>query len=163
MSESVKLSKCMIVYLCRNPKDMFTSLWYFIKKFAPQVEEPRSFKESLESFCEGRNPYGPFWDHIFGYYKQSQQMPNKVMFFTYEELKGEPARVLKDLAEFMGRGFTEEEENGNVINDIMKLCSFENLSSMQVNKTGKLLSGVDNNVFFRRGDVGDGENFLPLT
>ncbi|XP_054785269.1 cytosolic sulfotransferase 12-like [Prosopis cineraria] len=162
LPESVKLSKCKIVYLCRNPKDMFTSMWHFIRKLVPQAQEPTnwSVEESFERFCEGRNPSGPFWDHILGYYKQSLERPYKVMFLTYEELKSEPTRVLKDLAEFMGHGFTKEEESGNVINDILKLCSFENLSNLEVNKTGKLLTGEENNIYFRRGDVGEGENFL---
>ncbi|XP_054785306.1 cytosolic sulfotransferase 12-like [Prosopis cineraria] len=162
LPESVKQSTCKIVYLCRNPKDMFTSLWHFIRKLLPQAQEPRSVEESFERFCEGRSACGPFWDHILGYHKQSLERPNKVMFLTYEELKSEPVRVLKDLAEFIGHGFTEEEESGNVINDIMKLCSFENLSNLEVNKTGKLLTGEENNIYFRRGDIGDGENFLTF-
>ena len=32
LPESVKQSKCKIVYLCRNPKDMFISWWHFIRK-----------------------------------------------------------------------------------------------------------------------------------
>ncbi|XP_054782695.1 cytosolic sulfotransferase 5-like [Prosopis cineraria] len=151
---------CKIVYLCRNPKDMFTSLWHFIGKLLPQAQEPSSVEESFEKFCEGRSACGPFWDHILGYYKQSLERPNKVMFFTYEELKSKPVRVLKDLAEIIGNGFTEEEENGNVINDLMKLCGFENLSNLELNKIGKLLTGEENNIYLRRGDVGDGEKFL---
>ncbi|XP_028805203.1 cytosolic sulfotransferase 12-like [Neltuma alba] len=160
LPESVKLSKCKIVYLCRNPKDMFTSLWHFVFKFLRLRQESISIEDSFEKFCEGRIASGPFWDHILGYYQQSLDRPNKVMFLTYGELKNEPVRVLKDLAEFLGHGFTKEEENGNIINDILRLCSFENLSNLEVNKTGKLLTGQNNSIYFRRGEVGDGENFL---
>ncbi|XP_054782692.1 cytosolic sulfotransferase 12-like [Prosopis cineraria] len=76
LPESVKLSMCKIVYLCRNPNDMFTSTWYFIQKYLPQGQQPRSVEKTFENFCKGRNPYGPFWDHILGYYKQSLERPN---------------------------------------------------------------------------------------
>ncbi|XP_054782906.1 cytosolic sulfotransferase 12-like [Prosopis cineraria] len=160
LPKSVQLSMYKIVYLCRNPNDKFTSTWHFLKHLLPQGQQPRLVEETFEGFCEGRIPFGPFWNHILGYYKQSLERPNKVMFLPYEELKIEPVRILKNLAEFIRHGFTKEEEDGNVINDIVKLCCFENLSNLEVNKIGKLLTGEENSIYFRRGDVGDGENFL---
>ncbi|XP_054776051.1 cytosolic sulfotransferase 5-like [Prosopis cineraria] len=88
--------------------------------------------------------------------------PDKVMFLRFEELKSKPVEVLKDLAEFMGYGFSQEEEDGNVVIDILKLCSFESLSSMEVNKTGNSWHKIENKAFFRRGEVGDWKNFLTF-
>lgn len=51
------------------------------------------------------------------------------MFLRFEDLKREPIKVLKDLAEFIGCGFSKDEVNGNVVEDILKLCSLENLSN----------------------------------
>lgn len=82
------------------------------------------------------------------------------MMVRFEEMKAQPGRVLKDLADFMGCGFSEEEERSGVGGHILRLCSFENLSNLEVNKNGKLSSGEDNNTFFRRGEVGDWKNFL---
>nr|KAJ0211299.1 hypothetical protein LSAT_V11C400201350 [Lactuca sativa] len=60
--------------------------------------------------------------------------PNTVHFGTMYWGTGKQAR--KKLAEFMGMPFTMEEEEGGVVEEIVKLCSFENLSNFKVNKDG---------------------------
>jgi len=47
-----------------------------------------------------------------------------------------------------------------MVDDILNLCSFENLSNLEVNKTGRVATGVENKAFFRRGQVGDWKNLL---
>ncbi|XP_054824824.1 cytosolic sulfotransferase 12-like [Prosopis cineraria] len=46
-------------------------------------------------------------------------------------LKDEPVQILKKLAEFIGHGFSKEEEDGDAVGDILKLCSFETLSNLE--------------------------------
>ncbi|AET03212.1 sulfotransferase domain protein [Medicago truncatula] len=36
LPKSVKESTCKVVYMCRDPKDIFTSLWYFTNKVRQQ-------------------------------------------------------------------------------------------------------------------------------
>ncbi|KAI9105118.1 hypothetical protein K1719_022834 [Acacia pycnantha] len=160
LPESVKQSRCKIVYLCRDPKDLFVSLWHFTYGLIPKNQEFNLTEDWFDKFCQGVNVYGPIWDHVLAYYKESLERPEKIMFLRFEELKEKPISVLKDLAEFIGFGFSKEEENGNVVSDILQLCNFENLSNLEVNKSGKLSSGIENRTFFRHGEVGDWENFL---
>ncbi|XP_054823046.1 cytosolic sulfotransferase 12-like [Prosopis cineraria] len=158
--ESVKRSKCKIVYLCRNPKDLFVSMWQFANKLRPETRGSISIEDSFDKFCRGMNIFGPFWGHMLGYHKESLDKPEKIMFLRLEELKGEPVKVLKELAEFIGSGFSEEEESDNVVENILMLCSFENLSDLEVNKSGKVRFGIENKAFFRRGEIGVWKNFL---
>ena len=76
----------------------------------------------------------------------------------------EPFVHLKRLAEFLGQPFSLEEESDGVVHEIIRLCSFENFSSLEVNKTKvKRFSNqlvIDNCDFFRKGRVGDWENHL---
>jgi hypothetical protein len=135
-------------------------MWHFTRKLRPPAKPALTIEEAFDMFCGGVSLYGPFWDHVLEYWKQSLEMPHKVLFLKYEELKSEPVRNLKKMAEFLGCPITfEEEENGGVEN-ILKLCSFEKLSSVKVNVSGKLVSGEDNKFFFRRGEVGDYVNYL---
>lgn len=164
LPESIKSSKCKIVYMCRNPKDLLVSLWHFLTNaLRTETQEGHKIEDLFGKFCNGMTLFGPFWDHMLGYYKESLRRPDKIIFLRYEDLKGEPFRVVKELAEFLGYGFSKEEENGDVIGDIvrLRLCSFENMSNLEVNKSAKAVSiGVKAKDFFRRGEVGDSNNFL---
>ncbi|KAI7746163.1 hypothetical protein M8C21_016241 [Ambrosia artemisiifolia] len=159
-------STCKIVYVCRDPKDALVSKWHFLSKLRSKELEPLPFNEAYEMFCNGVSEYGPFWDHVLGYWKASQESPDKILFLKYEDMKREPTIELKKLAAFMGMPFTAEEEEEGVVEDIVKLCSFQNLSRLEVNKgggggqkfTAKVV--VENQEFFRKGEVGDWKNYL---
>ncbi|XP_059639493.1 cytosolic sulfotransferase 17-like [Cornus florida] len=157
-------SGCPIVYVFRDPKDMFVSQWHFVSKLRPKELPVRSIEELFEQFCRGVSPYGPFWDHVLGYWRASVECPDKVLFLKYEDMKSEPFVVVKRLAEFLGHPFSLEEENEGVVGKIVELCSFENLSKLEVNKIGSHTDGttfvVPNNIFFRQGKVGDSKNYL---
>ncbi|XP_059446834.1 cytosolic sulfotransferase 5-like [Corylus avellana] len=159
---SAKNSTCkLIVSLSRNPKDTFVSLWHFANRLRPTSSGTLSLEDAFDMFCRGVSPFGPYWDHVLEYWKESLENPQKVLLIlTYEELKEQPTYNLRRMAEFLGSPFSPEEEANGVMNDISKLCSFENLSNLEVNKNGKSFNGKENNVFFRQGQVGDWLNCL---
>ncbi|KAF5730057.1 cytosolic sulfotransferase 5-like [Tripterygium wilfordii] len=159
LPESVKKSNCKIVYLCRNPKDTFVSLWHFINRLKLK-ESGVGLEEAFGKFCKGIGLYGPCWEHVLGYWKESLERPEKVLFLKSEEMKEEPTMNLRRLADFTGCSFSEEEEGAGMLLDILKLCSFDNLSNLEVNVTGKLSSGEENKAFFRKGEVGDFAKYL---
>ncbi|CAL5197101.1 unnamed protein product [Lathyrus oleraceus] len=160
LPKSVKDSSCKVVYLCRDPKDTFVSLWHFLNKIRPKNRETFPLEEVFESFCRGVTPFGPFWEHVLGYWKKSLESPKKVMFLKYEDIKMRPNFYLKEIAKFLECPFSKEEESKGVDDDILNLCSFENLSNLEVNKIGTVSFKVENKTFFRRGQVGDWKNIL---
>ncbi|CAH8343950.1 unnamed protein product [Eruca vesicaria subsp. sativa] len=160
VKEALKDSPCKIVYLCRNAKDALISRWHYRCKYQKK-DVSRSILESIfESFCSGVGFYGPIWDHALSYWRGSLENPKNVLFMRFEELKKEPCAQLKRLAEFLGCPFTEEEEESGLVEKILKLCSLENLSGLEVNKTGKTWTNVDYKSYFRKGQVGDWKNYL---
>ncbi|XP_077219098.1 cytosolic sulfotransferase 15-like [Tasmannia lanceolata] len=165
LPKSVIESNSRIVYLCRNPKDTFVSLWHFINRLRAEMfqQPPLPLLEAFEMFCNGVSSFGPFWDHVLGYWKESLARPDRILFLKYEEIKQEPMFYLKRLAKFLGCPFTLEEEREGVVEEILKLCSFKKLSDLEVNKTGKTFINIENNLFFRRGEVGDWTNNLTLS
>ncbi|RZC86387.1 hypothetical protein C5167_030467 [Papaver somniferum] len=114
---------------------------------------PLLIEDAFKFFCDGVSEFGPYWDHVLGYWKASLEKPRKLLFLKYKDLKKEPEPQLKNLAEFLGYGFSEEEESQGVIKDILSLCSFQHLKNLDVNKNGMAFSNfVANKDFFSKGE-----------
>ncbi|GMP68250.1 hypothetical protein CsSME_00027925 [Camellia sinensis var. sinensis] len=157
---SIKDTDCRLVYLCRNPLDLFISLRHFFAKLPNTHFDPNLIEESFDMFCRGVTSYGPFWDHVLEYWKASRERPDKVLFLKYEDMKEDPISHLKVLAKFMGLPFSLEEESQGLIEEVLKLCSFDNLKDLKVNKNEKNKNGRPYSMFFRKGEVGDWANYL---
>nr|KJB18244.1 hypothetical protein B456_003G042200 [Gossypium raimondii] len=145
---------CRFLYVCRYPKDVLVSKWHFVNKLRPKKLPPLSLEETFDLFCKG--------DHILGYWKASVELPKKVLFLKYEDVKKEPLGCVRKVAEFLGVPFTPEEENNEIVEQIVKLCSFESMSNQDVNKLDKRYQQrpVSNSDFFKKGEVGDWVNHL---
>ncbi|KAJ9543972.1 hypothetical protein OSB04_023679 [Centaurea solstitialis] len=113
---------CRIVYISRNHKDVLVSLFYFMNKLGDESLGLITFEEGFKLFCKG-------------YYKASLEHPIRIMFLTYENMSTDTANNMKNLAEFLGCPFTEEEV-AKVVEEIVKMCSFEYLK--EVNKHGDI-------------------------
>ncbi|KAL4581733.1 hypothetical protein LXL04_006261 [Taraxacum kok-saghyz] len=152
LPRSILDSSCRLVYLCRNPKDVMVSWYYFSNKLTKKHLTPMTIKEMFEVFTKGTLPYGPYWDHVKEYYKASCQHPTRILFLTYEVLKKDTFNQVKRIAEFLGCPFSKEEEGKGGVEEIMRICSLESLK--EANKDGEYNEGVSNAVFFREGKVG---------
>ncbi|PWA65400.1 P-loop containing nucleoside triphosphate hydrolase [Artemisia annua] len=121
----------------RDPKDVFVSKFHFMNKLRPKQLPPLSFDQAFELFCEGVSEYGPYWDHVLGFWRASLESPDKILFLKYEEIKKEPEVHVK---------------------------SFEHLKNLEVNKIGiqRFDFGfeIENRHFFRQGLVGDWKHHM---
>ncbi|KAM0877338.1 hypothetical protein ACQ4PT_035568 [Festuca glaucescens] len=153
---------CKIVYVCREPKDMMVSLWHFTKGVMTTGGRTYPFSDALEWTCEGKSPYGPFWDHLLGYWRASKASPDRVLFLKYEEMLADQVGTARELARFLGVPFTAAEEAAGLPLDIAKLCSIDTMRGLEANKTGKSGQFVKfpNESFFRKGVVGDWVNHM---
>ncbi|KAJ3705091.1 hypothetical protein LUZ61_008796 [Rhynchospora tenuis] len=158
LPESIKASKCPIVYICREPKDVFISLWHMSLRFE-KSKEPVSFEQALELFCQGRVPFGPIWEHVLEYYTKSLSSPEKILILKYEEMLKDPIDGVTRLANFIGRPFSEEEIKNGVVEKIVELCSFNKLKELDVNKN-EIVNETNNGIYFRKAVVGDWQNYM---
>ncbi|KAL7192295.1 hypothetical protein ACSBR2_024185 [Camellia fascicularis] len=117
-------------------------------------------KEAFDMFCKRISSYGTFWDHVLEYWKTCLVCPERVLFLNYEDMKRDTFIHVKKLAEFLGQPFSLEEESEGIEQGIVELCSFENLSNLEVNKNRTLRNGIKGDMFFRKGQVGDWKNHL---
>ena len=149
--------------MCRNPLDAFVSSWHFLMKSRPESLGPISIDEGFQMYCRGAMGFGPFWKHMLGYWKESLERPHKVLFMKYEDTKEDTVFQLKRLANFLGVPFSVEEERKGMIEEISRLCSFENMKNLEVNQSGRSIRYFENKDLFRKGVVGDWVNLLtPL-
>ncbi|KAL9233833.1 hypothetical protein vseg_008778 [Gypsophila vaccaria] len=159
---SIVTSNCKIVYICRNPYDTFVSIWYFMKKIRPNSLGPFSLEDAFDMYCEGHVGFGPYWAHMLKYWDESLRAPNKVMFLKYEDLKGDACLQLRRLAKFLGCPFSPEEDRNGVVDTISRVCSFEEMKDLEVNKKGNSILNFGNEGLFRKGEVGDWMNLLSM-
>ncbi|KAK6921179.1 Sulfotransferase domain [Dillenia turbinata] len=164
LPKSIISCGCKIVYIFRDPKDAFVSMWHFVSRITPKDATYISLEEALELFCEGVSFYGPYWDHVLSFWNARKEAPQRMLFLVYEEMRKEPLPSVKNLADFIGHPFSVEEENEGVLQKIADLCSFEYLSDLDVNKNGKNgpnpAVAIENSAFFRKGKIGDWQSHL---
>ncbi|KAJ3698444.1 hypothetical protein LUZ61_002149 [Rhynchospora tenuis] len=158
LPESIKTSTCKIVYICREPKDVLVSLWHMYSRFDWLKKTP-SFNQAFNLFCEGRVPYGPVWEHVVEYYTKSLiNSPVKILILKYEEMLKDPIDGVMRLANFIGCPFSQEEMKNGMVDEIVKLCSFNKLKDLDVNKNG--VGNLTNSYFFRKAIAGDWQNYM---
>ncbi|KAK4426273.1 Cytosolic sulfotransferase 5 [Sesamum alatum] len=162
LGDILNSTDCKVVYVTRNPKDTVVSLWHFLQKSSDVEKDQWAVEAAVDQFCRGVVPFGPYYDHVLAYRQESLNRPEKVYFLTYEELKQKSKDHVRKLGEFLGFPFDESEKGEEKIDEIVKMCSFESLSSQQVNKSDDNPSvfPLPYSSFFRKGEVGDYKNYL---
>ncbi|XP_068466978.1 cytosolic sulfotransferase 15-like [Phaseolus vulgaris] len=156
LPESITKSNCKIIYICRNPFDTFVSAWEFFTKIKPEF----TFEEAFEKYCNGITVFGPWWSHMLGYWNESITTPNKVLFLKYEDLKEDTVFHVKRIAKFLDSPIIQGEESSTVIENIIKLCRFEKMKDLEVNKSGCIFDVLEKKNFFRKGEIGDWMNYF---
>ncbi|CAJ1978299.1 unnamed protein product [Sphenostylis stenocarpa] len=150
LPKSIKESNCKIVYICRNPFDNFVSAWNYFNKIKPVIVSELTLEEAFEMYCNGIMDYGPWWSDMLGYWEENMVRPNKVLFLKYDDLKGDINQHVKIIAKFLDCPFSEEEESNEMIESIIKLCSFEKMKDLEVNKSGMYKGSIEKKNFFRK-------------
>lgn len=161
LPESIKTAQSRIVCIGRNPFDNFVSLWKILLKLRPVDMCPIGLEEAFDMYCKGEVPFGPYLDHMLGYWQQSIEVPEKVLFLKYEDMKEDSVSNIKKLAEFLGFPFTVEEEKRGVGGKVSTMCNFENLKDFGV--TVEKGEGSEKIGYLRKGEVGDWLNYLTPT
>ncbi|PKI56049.1 hypothetical protein CRG98_023555 [Punica granatum] len=93
LPESVGQSGCRVIYICRNPLDTIVSFCHFAPQVKPELWSGgrSSMEEYLDYCCRGIDGFGPFWDHMLGYWKASLERPDKI----FEIIQRMPRRDLE--------------------------------------------------------------------
>lgn len=155
MPSSFHQSKAKIIYVMRNPKDVFVS-FYFFHQMAGFLEDPGTMDEFLDKFLKGNLVFGKWTEHIKSWRKTS--LGDRIMYITYEEMKEDLPAAVRRMSNFLGKNLSDE-----IIHKIAKHCSFE---AMKVNPMSnfslvpKIYMDSDKSPFLRKGVSGDWKNHM---
>uniref|UniRef100_A0A673AMV3 Sulfotransferase n=1 Tax=Sphaeramia orbicularis TaxID=375764 RepID=A0A673AMV3_9TELE len=111
--------KAKVLYVMRNPKDVFTSSFHYYG-MASYLVKPGSQTEFLHKFLEGKVVFGSWFDHVKGWINAEDK--DRIMFISYEEM----IMDLKDSVTRMAT-FLEKPLEDAVIEKIADRCVFKNM------------------------------------
>ncbi|KAF2288402.1 hypothetical protein GH714_007248 [Hevea brasiliensis] len=165
LPKSVVECKCKIIYICRDPKDSFVSMWHFAGKLRGTRQKPFHWRRHVRNFVKDSIMVAltgiMFWvigKQAFNFLRECSSSNMKICKMTPSPMSGEWQSSWVALSPWKKRQ--------GLVQKVVDLCSFEILSNLEVNKSKKHSSSlrhiwkVEKNAFFRKGKVGDWENYL---
>ncbi|XP_047465877.1 sulfotransferase 2A1-like [Mugil cephalus] len=147
--------KPKVIYVMRNPKDVFTSSFHFNGMTTFLVNE-MSQSEYLKKFLEGKAAYGSWFDHVKGWLNAEDK--ENVMYIAYEEMITD----LKDSVSRISR-FLEKPLDADIVEKIADRCLFKNMKQNNMSNYSAVpeeFMGQAKLDFLRKGIVGDWKNLL---
>ncbi|CAG2109278.1 unnamed protein product [Medioppia subpectinata] len=144
-----------MIYIVRNPKDVCVSYYWFHKNlkhitFASDTQ----WSDFFHLFLEGHLWLGEWFANVSSYwlkYGSGRANPN-VLFVAYEELIVDLPAMVRIIAHFLEKEFTDE-----IVATIVAHCSLDSMrANPMVNKALNMkIQGETGAQFVRKGTIGD--------
>lgn len=142
-----KKTKMLVIF--RNPKDTLVSYFHFCNN--NPVLPAQSWETFYTDFMRGEVPWGSYFDHALAWEKRMDDP--SVMVVTYEELKQDLSRGIREISSFFGFSLTEAQ--------VQQIAEGSTFNAMKKSSKESHSQGVGN-IIFRKGEVGDWKNhFTP--
>ncbi|XP_041802664.1 cytosolic sulfotransferase 3-like [Chelmon rostratus] len=147
---------CRIVYVARNAKDNVVSYFHFdhMNMLEP---DPGDWSSYLHRFKEGKMVFGPWYDHVNGWWKKKQTHSN-LHYMFYEDMVEDTGREIDKLCRFLGLSPSAEEKK-----QIIGGVQFDNMrKNDMVNHSTAPVMDLKICPFLRKGKVGDWKNHFTV-
>ncbi|KAM3606956.1 uncharacterized protein V6R79_026461 [Siganus canaliculatus] len=139
-------TKMLVVF--RNPKDTLVSYYHFTNNMSV-LPKAKSWDAFYSDFMSGEVCWGLYFDHIVAWEKKMDD-PN-VLIVTYEEMKKDLSKGVRDISSFFGFNLTEAQ--------LQKIAEGSTFKAMKESAENKNKVG---DAVYRKGEVGDWKNhFSP--
>ncbi|KAB5567678.1 hypothetical protein PHYPO_G00235640 [Pangasianodon hypophthalmus] len=147
---------CKVVYVARNAKDNAVSYFHFERMNMGQPD-PGDWNTFLQRFMEGKKVFGPWYDHVCGYWEKKQTYSN-LHYMFFEDMVEDTGREVGHLCSFLGLSTAIEERERITKSthfDAMKQNKMTNYSTVPI---------LDFTIspFMRKGKVGDWKNHFTV-
>ena len=152
IAEAIQRGNPKVIVVVRNPKDVLVSEFHFYRMNESFGNFSGSWDEYFEMFKNKELNYGYWYDHVLGWWENSQKLDIK--FVKYEDMKRNPLKVVSDIAAYLQVSPTNTQ-----ISDIIQYTQFDKMKdNKMVNKVN--WNSFDQSVskFIRKGTVGDWKN-----
>ncbi|KAL2084471.1 hypothetical protein ACEWY4_019989 [Coilia grayii] len=150
MPPSFFSSQAKVIYVARNPKDVLVSSFYF-HQMASFLDDPGTFDEFLEKFLAGEVLFGKWTDHVKSW--RNNDLGNRILFVTYEEMVKDLRGVLRRFLDFLGREMTEQS-----MEQVVSHCTFSHMKNNAMSNFSMIPRDImdhEKSPFLRKGIAGD--------
>ncbi|XP_034564598.1 sulfotransferase family 2, cytosolic sulfotransferase 2 [Notolabrus celidotus] len=155
MPPSFSEVKPKVIYVTRNPKDVFTSAFHYYD-ITTFLVKPGLQSEFLRKFLDGEVIFGSWFDHVKSWLNAEDK--KNIMYISYEELimdlKDSVARIAK---------FLEKSLEAEVVEKIAERCLFKNMKQNKMSNYSLVPAEFMDQAkseFLRKGIAGDWKNQL---
>ncbi|XP_042301280.1 amine sulfotransferase-like [Sceloporus undulatus] len=157
MPEGLRNGRTKVIYVARNPKDVFVSYYHFTK-INIHIKDAQDFEIAMERFLAGKMPANLWIDHIEGWSAHRDDF--NIIFLTYEEMKKDLKSCVLKICNFLGKSLAEKE-----VDKVVDMASFNKMKEdPRANYETMAPDVLDNNKghFLRKGTIGDWKNILTV-
>lgn len=147
--------KPKVIYIMRNPKDVFTSAFHYYDT-ASFLVNPGPKSEFLQKFLDGKVIFGSWFDHVKGWLSAEEKQ--HIMYISYEEMIKDLNDSVSRIARFLGKSLDPD-----VLEKIAERCLFENMKNNPMSNYSavpKEFMDQTKSQFLRKGVAGDWKNHL---
>ncbi|XP_065113743.2 sulfotransferase 2B1-like [Paramisgurnus dabryanus] len=151
MNESFFKIKPRVLYVLRDPKDVFTSSFHYYG-MASYLVNPGTQDEFMEKFLDGKIMFGSWFDHVKGWLNAEEP----TLHIFYEEMIADLKASVEKIAQFLGKSLSAE-----VIEKIADQCVFKNMKQNKMSNYSLVpqeFMDQKKTEFLRKGIAGDWKN-----
>ncbi|XP_076616646.1 sulfotransferase 2B1-like [Chaetodon auriga] len=155
MSPSFFTAKPKVIYVMRNPKDVFTSSFHH-HRMASFLVNPGPQTEFLHKFLDGKVQFGSWFDHVKSWLNAEDK--ERIMYISYEEMIMDLKDSVARIAQFLDKSLDAE-----VTEKIAERCLFKNMKQNKMSNYSTVpreLMDQTKSEFLRKGTSGDWKNQL---
>ncbi|XP_076443187.1 sulfotransferase 1C4-like [Babylonia areolata] len=162
LPRDVTEKKVKVVYLTRNPKDVFVSLYCHLKNVHLPLGYEGSWSQFFTVMLEEGFWYGDVLEHLKDWQSEMDAHPHHPFFHcSYEDTSRDTLTQVERLNEFLGTG-----RDRQLCQDIVRNCRLDNMTvtRRQKEETARevFLWKDPLSSFYRKGVVGDWKNWFTV-